>query len=109
MTSTMDTQRLHFHPDYLDAVRAGSKTTTVRFRDPVETGPVEMVFELDDEVVLAGVVTQVRSLRVAELTDADALADGFRDLAELRDKLRFHYPDIAPTDDISVVHFQLTH
>ncbi|MFD9081154.1 ASCH domain-containing protein [Streptomyces erythrochromogenes] len=101
------TQTLAFHRTYLDAVRTGRKTTTVRFRDPVETGPVNMVFELDDEVVLSGVVTHIASKSVAELTEADAVADGFRDLAELHDRLRFHYPDIKSTDDITVVHFRL--
>lgn len=101
-------QALHFHRTYLEAVRTGRKTTTVRFRDPVETGPVNMVFELDDEVVLSGVVTQITSKSVAELTEADAIADGFRDLAELQDRLRFHYPDIKSTDDATIVHFRLT-
>jgi cytidine deaminase len=102
------TQDLYFHPGYLDAVRTGRKTTTVRFRDPVETGPVNMVFELDDEVVLPGVITQVIPKVVAELTEPDAVADGFRDLAELQDRLRFHYPDIKPTDEAVIVHFRLT-
>ncbi|MFE7096716.1 ASCH domain-containing protein [Streptomyces erythrochromogenes] len=101
-------QDLHFHPAYLDAVRTGRKTTTVRFRDPVETGPVNMVFESDDEVVLPGVITRIVSRRVAELTEADAVADGFSDLAELQDRLRFHYPDIKPTDDATIVHFRRT-
>ncbi|MFI9822278.1 ASCH domain-containing protein [Streptomyces sp. NPDC052013] len=60
-------QSMFFHRDYLDAVRTGRKTTTVRFRDPVATGPVDMVFELDEEVVLRGVVTQITSKRVGEL------------------------------------------
>ncbi|GAA2435310.1 ASCH domain-containing protein [Streptomyces mauvecolor] len=101
------TQSLYFHPDYLDAVRAERKTTTVRFRDPVEPGPVSLVFESDDEVALPGVITQVTVKTVARLTETDAHADGFRDLAELHDRLRFHYPDIGPTDDITIVHFRL--
>ncbi|WP_329191972.1 MULTISPECIES: ASCH domain-containing protein [unclassified Streptomyces] len=101
------TQTLYFHRDYLDAVRAERKTTTIRFRDPVETGSVSLVFELDDEVALSGVVTQVTAMTVAELSESDARADGFRDLAELHDKLRFHYPQIQPTDTIAIVHFQL--
>ncbi|MFF4582018.1 ASCH domain-containing protein [Streptomyces sp. NPDC001389] len=101
-------QALHFHPAYLDAVRTGRKTTTVRFRDPVEPGPVDLVFELEDEVVLPGVVTRITSKSVDELTGDDAVADGFRDLAELRDRLRFHYPDIASTDEVAVVHFRRT-
>lgn len=101
------TQTLYFHPDYLDAVRAEQKTTTVRFRDPVETGPVSLVFESDDEVALPGVVTQVTAKTMAQLSESDARADGFRDLAELHDRLRFHYPRIEPTDTVAVVHFRL--
>jgi cytidine deaminase len=85
---------LYFHRDYLDAVRAGTKITTIRFRDPVTTGPVNLVFELDEEVTLPGLITQVVGKHVAELTEADAVADGFR-------------PGIQPTDDITVVDFQL--
>ncbi|MFJ8565731.1 MULTISPECIES: ASCH domain-containing protein [unclassified Streptomyces] len=101
-------QSLPFHHSYLDAVRTGRKTTTVRLRNAVETGPVDLVFELDDEVVLPGEVTRVISKRVGELTDADAVADGFRDLAELQERLRFHYPRIEATDDATIVHFRLT-
>ncbi|MFF4214628.1 ASCH domain-containing protein [Streptomyces sp. NPDC001796] len=100
-------QSLYFHPDYLNAVRTGRKTTTVRFRDPVAPGPVGMVFELDEEVVLEGVVTQITSKKVGELTEQDAVADGFRDLAELHDRLRYHYPDIGSADDVAIVHFRL--
>ncbi|MEU6893160.1 ASCH domain-containing protein [Streptomyces sp. NPDC046557] len=100
-------QSLHFHRDYLDAVRTGRKTTTVRFRDPVVEGPVDMVFELDEELVLRGVVTRLAAKPVGELTEADAVADGFRDLAELHDRLRYHYPALAPADEVTVVHFRL--
>ncbi|MFI1106063.1 ASCH domain-containing protein [Streptomyces melanogenes] len=100
-------QTLYFHPDYLDAVRAEQKTTTVRFHDPVETGPVSLVFELDDEVALPGLVTQVIAKTFAQLSESDARADGFRDLAELHDRLRFHYPQIEPTDTVTIVHFRL--
>ncbi|MET9484987.1 ASCH domain-containing protein [Streptomyces sp. NPDC006638] len=91
----------------LAAVRSGKKTTTVRFQDPVECGPVSLVFELDEAVTLPGTVTQVVAKQVAELTETDARADGFDSLAELKARLRFHYPEIAPTAPITVVHFQL--
>ncbi|MEV7558385.1 ASCH domain-containing protein [Streptomyces sp. NPDC089795] len=102
----MNVPSLYFHPDYLDAVRTGRKTTTVRFRDPVEVGPVSLVFEADEEVALPGVVTRLTETTVGRLSEADAVADGFRDLAELHGRLRYHYPDIEPTDHITVVHFR---
>ncbi|MEU3840801.1 ASCH domain-containing protein [Streptomyces sp. NPDC028635] len=98
---------LPFHRDYLDAVRAGRKTTTVRRGASVTTGPVDLVFELDEDVVLPGVVTALRHKKARELTEEDAVADGFRDLATLHDRLRYHYPGIGPDDEVTVVHFRL--
>lgn len=100
-------QSLTFHPDYLDAVRAGTKTATVRRHDRVRPGPVGLVFELDDPVTLPGVVTRVEAKRFAELTEADAVADGCRDVAELRRRLPRHYPGMGPADPVTVVHFRL--
>ncbi|MFI9066397.1 ASCH domain-containing protein [Streptomyces sp. NPDC053429] len=99
-------QCLYFHRDYLDAVRTGRKTTTVRFRDPVTVGPVDMVFELDEDLVLPGTVTRLATKTVGELSEEDAVADGFADLPELLGRLRYHYPHIAPEDEITVVHFR---
>lgn len=68
---------------------------------------MSLVFELDDEVALPGVVTQVTATKNAQLSESDARADGFRDLAELHDRLRCHYPQIEPTDTIAIAHFKL--
>ncbi|ARX88469.1 hypothetical protein SMD44_07956 [Streptomyces alboflavus] len=68
---------------------------------------MSLVFELDDEVALSGVVTQVTATTVARLSESDARADGFCDLAELHGRLRFHYPQIEPTDTVAIVHFRL--
>ncbi|GAA3063273.1 hypothetical protein GCM10020254_04010 [Streptomyces goshikiensis] len=38
--------------------------------------------------------------------ELDAVADGFDDLAELQDRLRFHYPDIKSSDEVTIVHFR---
>ncbi|GAB3408972.1 ASCH domain-containing protein [Flindersiella endophytica] len=100
-------QQVRFHPDYLEPVRSGAKRTTIRFHDPFHTGPADLVFELDEEVVLHGDVTRTSHKHVHDLTDDDARADGFADLAELMERLRFHYPDLQPTDEIDVVHFEL--
>jgi cytidine deaminase len=98
-------QKVRFHPDYLELVRSGAKRTTIRFRDPVHEGPADLVFELDQEVVLPGEVTRVARKRVHDLTDEDARADGFAGLAELMERLHFHYPELQPADEIDVVHF----
>ncbi|MEH0108146.1 hypothetical protein V6N00_00230 [Tersicoccus sp. MR15.9] len=89
---------LRFHSRYRDAVLAGRKTTTVRWRDPVAVGPVHLVFE--DEAKpqpRTGVVTRVRRASLPELarqTPGDLVAD-----------LRRHYPALPDDADVDVVHF----
>src|SRR5262245_60826359 len=66
-------QVLYFHDGYLDAVRAGSKRTTIRLHDPVRPGPVRLVFDHDGRAstIVDAVVTDVESKAVAALDDAD--------------------------------------
>jgi hypothetical protein len=101
-------QAVRFHPDYLELVRSGAKRTTIRFRDPFKRGGADLIFETDPAVVLPAQITRVSRKRVADLTDEDARADGFADLAELMERLRGHYDDLQPTDEIDVVYFDLT-
>lgn len=98
--------RLHFHPDYRAAVRAGRKRTTVRWGEAAEMGPVQLLFG-DDPLGWPAHITCVEALPLAGLTDAHAQADGFGSRAELLARLRFHYPDLPQDAEVSVVHFRL--
>jgi cytidine deaminase/uncharacterized protein YqfB (UPF0267 family) len=107
-TDTSDGVRvIEFSPRYLDAVRAGTKTKTTRFRDPAALGPARFVFGEDPEVVLTGVVTGMRRCLLRELTDGDAREENLRTADELRDGLRGHYPSITADDEVDVISFRL--
>jgi hypothetical protein len=97
-------QQLRFRATHLPAVRDGSKRVTMRFRDPVEVGSALLVFEFDDEVSIPGRITST----VAKTLDADAEAreDGFSSAADVLPGLRDYYPDLQPTDEIVIVHFE---
>ncbi|QUH01739.1 ASCH domain-containing protein [Saccharopolyspora erythraea] len=99
---------LHMHPAYLDAVRAGAKTTTVRVHDPVSPGPVRLVFDGGGgtSTRIDAVVTEVRAASLRELTDEDARRDGFDDRQALLEALELHYPGIAPATRVDVVRFE---
>ena len=73
---------------YFGAIRAGVKTTTLRFwlRPMVRPGEVHTVRGLGRLRIDA-----VRCVGLAELTEADARADGFDDLGALRRALGRHY------------------
>lgn len=96
---------LHFAPRYLEAVRTGAKTTTVRRHDPAPNGPVRLVF---GDTVLPATVTEQVTTTVADLDETDAGRDGFTDRAELLAALQSHYPGLQPEAEVVVVHFDLT-
>ncbi|MFJ6760944.1 ASCH domain-containing protein [Streptomyces sp. NPDC091273] len=98
---------IRFNPRYLEDVRSGAKTKTTRFRDPAQLGPARLVFESDPEVVLLAEVTGIRHCLVSDLTNQDAQAEGLTTATELREGLKGHYPDLAGTDEVDVITFQI--
>lgn len=92
--------------EYLPAVRASAKTTTVRAgkrsfpvgRAAIVCGPEEIPIE----------ITDVRCCRYQDLSEGDAIKDGFTSLADLQDALKRFYPDLRPSSDITIVDFHLT-
>lgn len=52
--------------------------------------------------------TEVRQTTRAELTQEDAVRDGFSDLDELQNALNTHYPGVGPWARVDVVTFALS-
>ena len=77
--------------EFFPAIRAGEKTTTLRYwcRRMVRPGSRHRVRGLGQVWV-----RDVRMVHLAELTDADAQADGFADLAGLHAVLKRIYPSM---------------
>ncbi len=93
--------------DY-DAVAAGRKTVTIRYRDPIEVGPALFVFEDDDGYRhLRGVIDQVDSRRIDLLTEEDVHRAHASSVAALRDGLRGHSPGLSDDEIVAVVRFHL--
>ena len=74
---------------FFDAIRAGKKTTTLRFWLRRQVRP-------DSEHLIPGLgrvqIGKVTSVRQSDLTDADAVADGFESSADLKKALAKLYP-----------------
>jgi hypothetical protein len=81
---------LLFKKKFLDAIRRGEKTQTIRLWDRrrMKTG---------QRSYIPGVgyihVERVELVALADLTDADALPDGFTSAAQLQEELRTLYAD----------------
>ena len=91
--------------EYFDAVGSGAKRTTLRYwrRSPPKRGSIHLMPGLG-KVRIA----EVRAVSCSQLTDADAKADGFESLAELRAALRKLYPPQARKGrKLYQIHFDL--
>lgn len=104
-----DSQRiLRFNKRYYDTVASGTKTTTVRFDDPVVPGPHIFAFEDDAEHrTLKGLVTSVRHYRLDKMTAEQACLAPGTSAEEFRRGLRTHYPELSDEDEVGVVAFEL--
>ncbi len=80
---------LFMRKEYFAAIRSGRKTTTLRYwsRRQVRPGTDHLIRGLGKVRVLS-----VERIGPAQLTRADARADGFEDLAELHRALEELYP-----------------
>jgi hypothetical protein len=94
---------LPLHSDFIPLVREGKKQSTVR------KGVRKIDSSLADLVAgdyrLRVLVTDLNVKPFAALTVADAQRDGFETLPELKSALRRFYPDISPSDPVTVIGF----
>ena len=89
---------------YFDAIRTGTKTTTLRFwrRPRVRAGSVHLVPGLGRVRI-----TRAEATRIEDLVEADARADGFGSLPALRRALENLYPSRSRGDrSLYLVRFQ---
>ncbi len=93
--------------EYADKLLSGEKKTTIRL------GIVRPRYE---EVIIHGhgrplAKARIRGVivkRVRELTDEDAVRDGFRSRRELLDALRRVYGDYGPDDYVTIIELEVT-
>lgn len=102
--SSSSAQTLSISIKYLSAVRSGQKRSTIRKgRLKFSKGLLLLTAKTGDFVSVN--VTDVRHTRFKCLTEADAVKDGFTNLADLQRALLEHYPDISMDGWVTIVSF----
>ena len=85
--------------------RDEDKDHEVRGSCGVRTG--EVPFRVLSPVWVDAVITDIRDVALADLSDEDAAAENFIDSGALRDTLRYHYPGLPEGAAVTVVSFEL--
>ncbi len=100
-------RRINFDRDYVDKILKRKKVTTIR--RGIKRYPVGELVDLtvDYKPFVKARVDKVVVKRVNELTEEDAIKDGFKSRAELISALKEIYGDIKDKEFITIVHFTI--
>lgn len=101
----MSTTRIALADMFFPLVNSGAKTTTIRYK--------HREYPLGDAVFYSDTSEQTTDICIdgakyktfGELTDMDAITDGFCNITELRKELRGFYPECQDADEITKVIF----
>jgi hypothetical protein len=95
-------RKLSFKAKYIDQLFSGEKTTTVR-RGIVMPRYDIVYIESDGRIYGTARVKYVRYTKLSELTNEDAVKDGFNSKEELLQALREIYPDIGKDEWVTII------
>ncbi len=101
----MEQRRINFDSEFVSAIVNGRKVTTVR--KGIKRYPVGRIVDLtaNNQPFARARVDRVVVKRVKELTERDALLDGFESREELIDALKKIYGNVEDEELVTVVHF----
>ncbi|MEM2207046.1 MAG: ASCH domain-containing protein [Sulfolobales archaeon] len=103
----MKCKRLVFKSKYLRDLLLGRKVTTIRLRSNVNVGDVVEVIAGDLKVGKA-VIEAIRTKRLDELTDRDALYDGYRSKEELiKELIKIYGGRIRGNSEVKIIYFRM--
>ncbi len=92
--------------EYVDDILSGRKKATIRL-GIVKLRYNELIVHGGGRPVAKIRVTRVRYKKVSELTDEDAVLDGFNSLDELLRELKKNYGDVKPDDYVTIIEFEV--
>jgi ASC-1-like (ASCH) protein len=101
-----DVQKILLDPKFIQDVKMGRKTTTIRrgHRDYNPKKPA--IFDSGQEIVPIEIESK-KYLRFKQLTEEDAIKDGFTSARELKSELKQFYSDIKDDTPITILKFHL--
>ena len=87
-------RNLKFDGKYKDLLLSGKKRATIRVGKVNLKPGDEVLIHSGGYVIGKAKIRKVEKKRVSELTDEDAIMDGFKNKEELLDALKEHYKNI---------------
>ncbi len=97
---------LSFKRDYLNSVLSGRKRSTIRL-GIVTPRNSRVYLECNGKIYGELYIESTEYVKFSELTEKDAVRDGFNSLEELKDALKNIYTNLSGEDWVTIIHFRL--
>jgi len=100
-------RKLKFKPEYLRLIREGRKKSTIRLEKKYRVGETVYLSDTNGKIYGKAVIEDVIEKRFDELTERDAIIDGFNGLASLYNILRDIYGEISGDTTIYIYYIKV--
>ena len=97
---------LTFAKIYKERILSGKKSSTVRLRSTLKKGEIVDIV-IGGERIGKAKILSVRKVLVRDLTNKDAMRDGFRDKRSLLKALKRHYSNITEDSMVYLISFDI--
>jgi len=87
-------RKMKFKQEYLKLLKLGRKRTTIRMEKKYRLGEVVYIADTNGKIYGKALIEDVKVKRLMDLSDSDAVIDGFKNLADLLITLKDIYGDI---------------
>ncbi|MHA1595424.1 MAG: ASCH domain-containing protein [Candidatus Baldrarchaeia archaeon] len=93
---------------YREKVLKGKKCTTIRLGTIRRLSEGDEVFiHCGGKIIAKARVRRVEHKKVKDLTDEDAHKDGFKSRDELIESLKYHYGNVSPESNVTIIEFDV--
>ena len=100
----VNVQNIAISSEFIELIQDGRITTTIRsIKKKYNAGPCKL--ESDSKFDINVFVNRIVTKKVRDLTNADAVLDGFSNAEEVRNALFRFYPSMTSDDDIQILKF----
>ncbi len=100
-------RKLKFKPEYLRLLKEGRKKTTIRLEKKYRVGETVYLADTNGRIYGKAVIEDIVEKKLGELTNSDALVDGFENLAELLTILREIYGEVGRDRILYIYHIKV--
>lgn len=103
----MRRKKIRFKRRFIPLILSGIKRTTIRLNRVCDVEDIIDILDENNNFISKAVILDIKVKNYSDLTLADAISDGFKDLNELKQVLKDIYGHVGDDQKIYIYFFKL--